>query len=211
MFFVLGLFNQSSDALHIVEEKKLDVWLQWLHVLTSGSPAADRQHSGQQGCAWHGSASPEHCTPPSQFHGCGPAGSCGASLLAAAEWLLEHRGIRAATHSRHQKLSSLLALRTFTGLLLTSVVSMCSAVVAEESVQHGFLWTSRLDGLLLHQPQETPSFVRPGQRTHLWWEPRASNPTSPTGSLILTKPRRKNGNQRLRHDMKRNLIHCEVT
>lgn len=112
MFFVLGLLNQSCDELHIVEEKKLDVWLQWLHVLTSGSPAADRQRSGQRGCAWHGSASPERCTPPSQFHGCGPAGSCGASLLAAAEWLLEHRGIRAATHSRHQKLSSLLVLRT---------------------------------------------------------------------------------------------------
>lgn len=28
---------------------------------------------------------------------------------------------------------------TFTGLLLTFVVSMCGAVVAEESVQHGFL------------------------------------------------------------------------
>lgn len=85
---------------------------------------------------------------------------------------------------------------TFTGLLLTFVVSMCCTVVAEESVQHGFLWTSRLDGLLLHQPQETPSFVRPGQRSHLLWEPRASNPTSTTGSVILTKPRWNNRNQR---------------
>lgn len=66
-----------------------------LNVHTSGSPAADRQHSEQRGCAWHGSASPERCTPPSRFHGCGPAGSCGASLPAAVEWLLEHRGIRA--------------------------------------------------------------------------------------------------------------------
>lgn len=93
--------------------------------------------------------------------------------------------------SRHQKKPSTLALRncdsTVTGPPLTFVVSKRGAVVAEESVQHGFLWTSRLDGLLLHQPQETSSFIRPGQRTHLWWEVTASN----TNSLFchLTKPR----------------------
>ena len=52
--------------------------------ITSGSPAAVWQHSGQQGCAWHGSAIPEHCTPPNLSRGCGPAGISGASLLAAA-------------------------------------------------------------------------------------------------------------------------------
>lgn len=59
---------------------------------TSGSPAAEWQRSGWQGCVWHGSASPERCTPPSQSRGCGPTGRSGASLLAAADWLLQHIG-----------------------------------------------------------------------------------------------------------------------
>lgn len=170
----------------------MDVWFQWLHVLTSGSPAADRQHSGQQGCAWHGSASHERCTPPSRFHGCGPAGNCVVSLLAAAEWLLNTEDQSRYSFKAPETVQSACSKNcdsTFTGLLLTFVVSMCCTVVAEESVQHGFLWTSRLDSLLLHQPEETTGFVRPGQRSHLLWEPRASNPTSTTGSVILTKPR----------------------
>lgn len=84
------------------------VWLLWLSGHTSGSPAAVRQRSGQQGCAWRGSASPEHCTPPSLSHGCGPVGRGGASLLVAADWLLKQRGNISVILPWCQELSSLL-------------------------------------------------------------------------------------------------------
>lgn len=64
-----------------------------------------------------------------------------------------------------------------TGWVLTFVFSLCRAVVAEESLQHGFLWTSWLNSLLLHQPKKASSLICPGQGTHLWWKPTVTNVT----------------------------------
>lgn len=73
-----------------------------------------------------------------------------------------------------------------TGWVLTFVFSLCRAVVIEESLQHGFLWTPRLNSLLLHQPQKAPSLICPSQSTHLWWKPKATNTASLTFIFTIT-------------------------
>lgn len=152
-------------------DQKLDNVYDWVH--TSGSPAAAWQRSGLQGCVWRGSASPERCIPPSPSHGCGLAGRGASSPHGATDWLLARtENVWKWTFQRLQSVHS---------WRLTFVFSLLGAIVAKESLQHGFLWSSGLNSLFLHQPQEAASLISPGQSPHLMG---STNPTSPTLSSI---------------------------
>lgn len=52
-------------------------------------------------------------------------------------------------------------------MCVTCALSLCRAVVTEESLQECFLWPSRLQNLLLHQPEQTSGLICPGQSTYL--------------------------------------------
>ncbi len=80
-------------------------------------------------------------------------------------------------------------------MCVTCALSLCRAVVTEESLQECFFWPSRLQNLLLHQPKQTSGLICPGQSTYLkhrheypWSNNHSSffsTPTSPWDLALL--------------------------